>query len=1382
MKKGFCKALKRISAFVIAICMMLTLMPLDTLEVKAASNEYVFRVAYQTFENSQDGFMFKQLSGVTIKADIYKEDSVNPPICVQNIGSSTNGELIVNEASIGQYKLGADGNGITYFLKVTVDMPSDMPYAFIWPGNDEKHFENHYYKFDENISDQTILVAPTDGVELNFVKNNQLVNVTAIPEINVTATIGGQPLTITDGKIPYSVIKTISEHNPLVVSYDASNSKYSFFEGPNGSTKTASENLTWPYFGKNLVRWVEVEQGKDVTIWMYSNCGIMHEGSWDGRYNYGEKIGERTQATIPAKYKSSFAGWEIGYVVNNKMIPLITLETDADLYGYEVNDTNFPAGREYYVMPTWKEVHNVIFAAGNNSTFVEKVLVEWDQNNKPVYKEENRNNDMGVGMVVTGCSIDECYMTEIYNFKRDGYTAITNWYLYEGTNGENGSYTKSLDSNENPITFKTVGDCRKYVIGNNDIVFRAQWDNEDMPDELNGWGNIPDLEDGKDIFIGFNINGGADLGEFYWNGRYNFGEKLGDRTDISIPATYSKYFAGWELCYWGENGPVQIGKFDTTQQMYDYTVDSNLSKDIDYFVSPIWNEIHNVFIIAGEKATYQEKYVQDWNNGTPIYGYTDIMNRSCTMVLPGHCIDDAMGCELVNFARQGYKAITNWYLYEGTWGEKGSYQLVLDSTGNPVTFKDVDACKSYAIKDKDLIFYAQWDNEVMPEDLDGWGNPYNEEDIFTLSKCEMTEGSTASIIDDLGLSYKGKPVTKADLSNIKFNSLEPKKLTIDENGNIKAIDDCDGAAIQIEYKDPSTGKTVNGVVFIYISLKVISDSNDILVLEDEYTDEDGKKQKYLYAEFDINNVKSIDDAVDKLLANQNFNINDYSWSQFTAYHCDSTTVISESTIKKAKSGGFNSIAMDVKDFSFRLFLATYTSGEFKPVLARGADSSVDKLVKDAGYTGKYVLYKLSNCPGTADFTEFMDKNLFETTYDTDGFYEENLYVYKIDVATGKLDYVSEGWARGYKEERDGQIFTENFINVCDVDGEGQYVVANECIHSWGEREIISEATCKKSGIKKFQCVICGATKSLEYTDADNHVGDTYVNGKVFATSLMDGYTGDICCKDCNKVIKKGEVISKIKEPVELSTEDINDTVNKITAIDQSSDKKNNEVVISMIDNNKIATVIPTGILEAAKGKDVDVTFDMNVQEKNGYSWTINGKDIDSISKEEINLEVTVDVDVASDKVLKELTKGNKDSMQIALTHDGEFGFDATLTLNVGKDKKNQYVNLYWYKDNGEVELIEAAKVNKEGLVELNFKHASNYILVYDNVDRTAVKSETPKNETPATTTPATTPEAKHETKPATTPKTGDADMVLYVTMLACGLGMLGILKKKKFSR
>lgn len=337
-------------------------------------------------------------------------------------------------------------------------------------------------------------------------------------------------------------------------------------------------------------------------------------------------------------------------------------------------------------------------------------------------------------------------------------------------------------------------------------------------------------------------------------------------------------------------------------------------------------------------------------------------------------------------------------------------------------------------------------------------------------------------------------------------------------------------------------------------------------------------------------------------------------------------------------------------------------------------------------------------------------------------------------------------------------------------------INNVCDHSWGEWKITSKATCKNSGTKTCECKICGEVKTADYTDKDNHVGGTYVKNKVFATSIKDGYTGDICCIDCDKVLKTGDLIPKVTQPVELTKQDIDDSVNKIIEAAQGSDKKNKEVVITMVDDNKVATVIPKKILETARGKNVDVKFDMNVEEKNGYSWTINGKNIKNISDKEINLEVIVGVDVASNKVLKDITKGNKESLQISLIHDGEFGFEATLTLNVGKEKKDQYVNLYWYKEDGIAELIEAAKVDKSGFVELDFNHASDYIIVYDSVDRTAVNQEAKQNTSKSETTPYKT-SSKTEVRPATAPKTDDADVTLYITVLACGLGMLVILKK-----
>ena len=45
-----------------------------------------------------------------------------------------------------------------------------------------------------------------------------------------------------------------------------------------------------------------------------------------------------------------------------------------------------------------------------------------------------------------------------------------------------------------------------------------------------------------------------------------------------------------------------------------------------------------------------------------------------------------------------------------------------------------------------------------------------------------------------------------------------------------------------------------------------------------------------------------------------------------------------------------------------------------------------------------------------------------------------------------------------------------------------------------------------------------------------------------------------------------------------------------------------------------ATVAPKDVLEAAKGKDVDIVLDMN-----GYKWTINGNNIQADNLKDINL-------------------------------------------------------------------------------------------------------------------------------------------------------------------
>lgn len=185
-------------------------------------------------------------------------------------------------------------------------------------------------------------------------------------------------------------------------------------------------------------------------------------------------------------------------------------------------------------------------------------------------------------------------------------------------------------------------------------------------------------------------------------------------------------------------------------------------------------------------------------------------------------------------------------------------------------------------------------------------------------------------------------------------------------------------------------------------------------------------------------------------------------------------------------------------------------------------------------------------------------------------------------------------------------------------------------------------------------------------------------------------------------------------------------------------KEKSKVTIDMkTEDGKAATIIPKDVLEAAKGKDVDVVLQMD-----GYSWTINGKDITAKTLEDIDLKVTLNTDNIPEKTVKDLANGKK-TIQLSVAHNGEFGFTATLTLSLGKEYQGKYGNLYYY-NNGKLEFVSAGKIDTDGNVDLKFKHASDYVIVID--DKSAA------------------------------PKTSDSGMVgiyLLLILLASGVCLLG---------
>ena len=174
-------------------------------------------------------------------------------------------------------------------------------------------------------------------------------------------------------------------------------------------------------------------------------------------------------------------------------------------------------------------------------------------------------------------------------------------------------------------------------------------------------------------------------------------------------------------------------------------------------------------------------------------------------------------------------------------------------------------------------------------------------------------------------------------------------------------------------------------------------------------------------------------------------------------------------------------------------------------------------------------------------------------------------------------------------------------------------------------------------------------------------------------------------------------------------------------IKDDSGKEGWDVISSQLDKAKSGdtvtvamngtTVVPKDIFDSIKGEDVTLVLDM----ENGLSWKINGQDITEPSGD-IDFGVTVGADAGKSipvDVINNVT-GERYSMNLTLAYDGEFGFTATLTVNMESKNAGLYANLFYYNEQtGELEFISAGQIDPDGNVELEFTHASDYTIVVD---------------------------------------------------------------------
>ena len=194
-----------------------------------------------------------------------------------------------------------------------------------------------------------------------------------------------------------------------------------------------------------------------------------------------------------------------------------------------------------------------------------------------------------------------------------------------------------------------------------------------------------------------------------------------------------------------------------------------------------------------------------------------------------------------------------------------------------------------------------------------------------------------------------------------------------------------------------------------------------------------------------------------------------------------------------------------------------------------------------------------------------------------------------------------------------------------------------------------------------------------------------------------------------------------------------------------------------------ATVISKEILEAAQGKDVDIKLNMG-----GYTWTINGQDIKASNLKDINLKVDVNTNAVPSSVVKKLAGGNP-TMQLSLAHEGDFGFLAELSLNVGSDKAGKYGNLFYYDSDGKMVYIDAGVVTADGMLSLTFSHASEYVVVFN-------EKQMSQSDVPSDLQPLSGGGADNAAQAGGAARTGDeAPAGMMIAFMAAALAVIAVL-------
>lgn len=308
----------------------------------------------------------------------------------------------------------------------------------------------------------------------------------------------------------------------------------------------------------------------------------------------------------------------------------------------------------------------------------------------------------------------------------------------------------------------------------------------------------------------------------------------------------------------------------------------------------------------------------------------------------------------------------------------------------------------------------------------------------------------------------------------------------------------------------------------------------------------------------------------------------------------------------------------------------------------------------------------------------------------------------------------------------------------------------------------SKASISGTGEKKlnvylntFNIVVTaenGATKTYRINvsrkDKDGNVGALSTNNKLKALQVK-GYELSFD----PEILRYNLSVDNVVDNVEINAEvmDNNSTIKinnidklvvgenliSIEVVSQSGDKRTYEIVVVRKNDAPIVEIkelintinkttskqieveikdeenkISSKIIKTLKGKDIELKISKYEGDNVKYVWTINGNNI----KEEFDFDTLVNFESSNEEKINELTNYAQ-SIYLNYSHSGKLPKNTKFKVYVGdKYKENDVLNLYYYDEkNSNMILKEEELLVKNGFVEFEIEHCSEYVLTQSNL-------------------------------------------------------------------